>query len=236
MDAEKLILLIQERECLWNHKSEHYHSRDIQRRFWNEVAEETNNKVEELKKKWRGLRDIFRRECKKAIASKSGDQEEYIPKWPYYKIMLFLKDTMTTRDSRGSVPPEVDEGDANESDSEPVLDCTTENDQPSTSQRVSNSPPKKVVKRLRDVSDFDKEERLKMYKEYIEDDSEMQFLKSLHPFLKRIPHFRQMAVRADIMQIFCQEAECSNPRYFHRRRAEWMNGYSPSNHSNHSQV
>lgn len=39
-DLEKFIIYIQERECLWNQKNKHYHSRDIQRRIWNEVAEE----------------------------------------------------------------------------------------------------------------------------------------------------------------------------------------------------
>ena len=36
--SEKLILAIQERECLWNQKNEHYHSRDVQWRTWNEVV------------------------------------------------------------------------------------------------------------------------------------------------------------------------------------------------------
>ena len=41
MDTEKLI---QERECLWNQRSEYYHSRDVQQRIWNEVAEESKSK------------------------------------------------------------------------------------------------------------------------------------------------------------------------------------------------
>nr|XP_022911579.1 uncharacterized protein LOC111422607 [Onthophagus taurus] len=167
MDTEKLILLIQERECLWNQKNDNYHSRDDQRRSWNEVAEESKMKVEELKKKWRGLRDIFRREYKKTTTHRSGDSgEEYIPKWPFYKILFFLKDTITSRDLKCSVP--------DESESDLVRDCPTEDDSesnhhqpsqvrspspqtqmPPISRHVFKSPPKKVAKGPKHPSNFD---------------------------------------------------------------------------------
>lgn len=50
-DFEKFILVIRERERLWNQTNEHYQSSDIRRRIWNGVVEElkikgtyTNNK------------------------------------------------------------------------------------------------------------------------------------------------------------------------------------------------
>lgn len=51
-DSEKLILAIQERECLWNQKNEHYHSRNVQQRTWNEVAEELKIKGTYYKLQW----------------------------------------------------------------------------------------------------------------------------------------------------------------------------------------
>lgn len=64
------------------------------------------------------------------------------------------------------------------------------------------------------MSDFDdkllriEEEKLKLFKQNTQD-SEMQFLMSLHPFLKQIPSSRRLAVRANIMQFLMNEATTS---------------------------
>ncbi|XP_039297226.1 uncharacterized protein LOC111059543 [Nilaparvata lugens] len=252
MDTESLIMLIQERESLWNQKSEYYHSRDVQRRLWNEVAQESKIKVEEVKKKWRGIRDIFRREFKRANAHKSGDPgEDYIPKWPYYKIMLFLKDTITSRDLTGSVPSEVDERD--ESELDVLSEFPPENDiatspqisSPSTqtkipSRTVFKSPPKKASKRPKETSTIDdkllkiEEEKLKLFKGNMAD-SEMQFLMSLYPFLKRVPPARQLAVRASIIRVIDDEntQQYSPSPSFHSSSADECRSHSSSSSMNY---
>lgn len=62
---------------------------------------------DDAKKKWKNLRDTFLKEIKKVKKSRSGDGQEcaeiYTGKWIYYKSMLFLKDTMTPRDTEGNI-------------------------------------------------------------------------------------------------------------------------------------
>lgn len=141
-------------------------------------------------------------------------------------MLFFLKDTMTSRDLKGSVPFIVDEGGADDSELDHVYENATENTtentietmspqtQQSTPRRVFKSPTKKKIKRPKDMSDFDdkllriEEEKLKLFKQNTQD-SEMQFLMSLHPFLKQIPSSRQLAVRANIMQFLMNEATTS---------------------------
>lgn len=134
--------------------------------------------------------------------------------------MFFLKDSFTSRDLKGSVPFIVNGGvaDYSDLDYENATDNTTENTnetisshtQHSNSKRVFKSPINKTSKRPRDMSDFDdkllriEEEKLKLFK-HNNQDSEMQFLMSLHPFLKQISSSRQLAVRANIMQLLMSE-------------------------------
>lgn len=67
---------------------------------------------DDAKKKWKNLRDTFLKEIKKVKKSRSGDAQEcaeiYTGKWIYYKSMLFLKDTMTPRDTEGYISEEDD--------------------------------------------------------------------------------------------------------------------------------
>ncbi len=54
-----------------------------------------------IKKRWKSLRDNFRAELKKVPAGTSADAalpiDQYLSKWPYFKMMFFLKDSMKGR-------------------------------------------------------------------------------------------------------------------------------------------
>ncbi|KAG5900584.1 hypothetical protein JTB14_022887, partial [Gonioctena quinquepunctata] len=59
----------------------------------------------ELRKKWKYLRDQFSVELGKAKPPRSGDpaDESNIPKWPYFKSMVFLKDIVKPRPSSSNL-------------------------------------------------------------------------------------------------------------------------------------
>ncbi|CAH1954916.1 unnamed protein product [Acanthoscelides obtectus] len=105
IDNEKLISAVREKPPLWNMKDKRYHSRDVQRKLWSKVADEVGvtNNVNEVKKKWKGLRDVFRREYKKV--HKSGDEapEEGSSSWTFFDQMLFLSDIIEPRQLKGNV-------------------------------------------------------------------------------------------------------------------------------------
>lgn len=62
------------------------------------------------RKKWRNLRDQFKKEIKKVVKTKprsgSGIIEEYQCKWVHYVSMLFLKDMETPRSTSGTFSEE----------------------------------------------------------------------------------------------------------------------------------
>lgn len=61
--------------------------------------------VEKVKKKWHGLRDVFRKEFNKAVAGERGEEEdgELTSRWPHFASMLFLTDTIEHRKLEGKV-------------------------------------------------------------------------------------------------------------------------------------
>ncbi|KAL4092213.1 hypothetical protein QTP88_026751 [Uroleucon formosanum] len=62
---------------------------------------------DDVKRRWRNLRDTFLKEKKKVKKCRSGDSQEhaeiYTGKWAYYKSLLFLKDTTTPRNTDGNI-------------------------------------------------------------------------------------------------------------------------------------
>lgn len=58
-----------------------------------------------LKKKWKYLRDQFATESSKIKPPRSGDAagETVTPKWPHFKLLLFLKDIVKARPSSGNL-------------------------------------------------------------------------------------------------------------------------------------
>ncbi|CAH2002785.1 unnamed protein product [Acanthoscelides obtectus] len=137
-------------------------------------------------------------------------------------------DIMTPRTLEGSIP-ESEATDINEADVEHDDDdnISTEQSPPTTpttsqtllpqihqspqsssssSKRLFKSPPKKKNRRQNEAAKYDEaflrieQEKLKYFKGPVQD-SEMLFLMSLHPFLKKIPASQQLSVRADLMQV-----------------------------------
>lgn len=150
--------------------------------------------------------------------------------------MFFLKDTITSRELKGSVPCELVETAASETVA--VGDCPVQdNCEPavlirtpsptirthSIPRRIVKSPAKKVATRVSEAPSFDnkllriEKQKLKLVKKGIED-SEMQFLKSLHPFLRQIPPARQLEVRANLMRVLIDGATSTSPSWVYINR------------------
>ncbi|PNF13591.1 hypothetical protein B7P43_G18142 [Cryptotermes secundus] len=74
--------------------------------------------VEDIKKRWRGLRDTFRKELKKCRDKRygSGGDTSHEPKWAFFNQLWFLTDTVEPRSMTSSVPDVLE--DSNEMDTE----------------------------------------------------------------------------------------------------------------------
>ncbi|CAH1982190.1 unnamed protein product [Acanthoscelides obtectus] len=94
----------------------------------------------QLRKKWKNLRDQFRKEKKKFPTPRSGDAaNETESTWPYFQLMQFLNDDIT---------PEVMTGNLHDSDSDSLNEsCHTEE------QNDVMTPGREVMKRWKHLRD-----------------------------------------------------------------------------------
>ena len=63
----------------------------------------TGKTANELKSRWRNLRDVFARE-KKKMSGRSGDPGCHTSTWKYFKLMTFLLPFIKHRDTESNVP------------------------------------------------------------------------------------------------------------------------------------
>uniref|UniRef100_A0A034WNG7 Transcription factor Adf-1 n=1 Tax=Bactrocera dorsalis TaxID=27457 RepID=A0A034WNG7_BACDO len=113
MDINLLISEVFARPALWDRQNKNYHNRQLVEHLWKSVAREMNLKKEEVKKKWKYIRDQFRAELRKISVPISADsanmESEFNSKWPYFKQLLFLKDQIkkisTIPDESGNEDP-----------------------------------------------------------------------------------------------------------------------------------
>jgi len=98
--------------------------------------------VEEVKKKWRSLRDTFLKEKKKVTKSRSGNSQEgaevYTGKWNYFNLMIFLNDTTTPRKTDNNISDDENEKEYTEENLEALEN--NKNDYFNDSQEYTSSP------------------------------------------------------------------------------------------------
>ncbi|CAG7724463.1 unnamed protein product [Allacma fusca] len=94
---EKLVQSVFLRPCLYDKLNKQKKDRKVTAKAWREIAGECEKSVDQVKKRWRGLRDTFFREMKK-LKSPSGagcDPEfslDVSSTWPWFNQLLFLKE------------------------------------------------------------------------------------------------------------------------------------------------
>ncbi|XP_075738421.1 uncharacterized protein LOC142784507 [Rhipicephalus microplus] len=107
IDNEVLIAAVQHRLPLWMASHRQHKDKIVKAAMWREVAAAVlpnvniDDAAELVQKRWKSLRDKFRRlfvANKKAKSGAGLDDGECITiTWPYFQLLCFLKDTMQTR-------------------------------------------------------------------------------------------------------------------------------------------
>ncbi|XP_039278655.1 uncharacterized protein LOC111044217 [Nilaparvata lugens] len=84
-----LIREVRARPALWNCKDENYKSSVVTRKLWNDIGNIINKTDVEARKKWKSLRDMYRRN----MHPLSTGQSKKI--WKFTESMHFLRDSMS---------------------------------------------------------------------------------------------------------------------------------------------
>ncbi|XP_072141993.1 uncharacterized protein [Dermacentor andersoni] len=108
IDNERLISAVEARTFLWLSRHRDHKNRQKKAALWREVAAivlpGVQDGVTAVQKRWKSLRDKFRRCYNDATSQKSGAgaEEESECSWPFFELLMFLRDTMETRATSGN--------------------------------------------------------------------------------------------------------------------------------------
>lgn len=191
-----------------------------------------------MRKKWKNLRDQYRKEKKKFPTPRSGDGGDEIEStWPYFQLMQFINDDIT---------PEVMTGNLNDSDSESLNEQhnTAEVLSPGTSTCSSHTT---ASKRKKTTSDYRGElielerkkislieQKMASNSDQSEKCDDFHFFMSLLPQMKQFNELQKLRIRNKITQVIIDEAE--RMQFSHRQSYvdnDNYGGYSSGNYANY---
>lgn len=180
---------------------------------------------EDVKRKWRSLRDQFLKELKKIPSNRSGSSQEYASlykgKWCYFRSMLFLKDTAIPRRSDGNIS-DVDE-------TEEIEECNEIDDIDQLSEQniciddnISSPPSISITTTQKKNKRSKKQETGYNFEQQLidletrklaaltappaqTDDEDMHFFKSILPYFKNMSPIQKLRVRNEIQNILIRE-------------------------------
>ncbi|XP_055851047.1 uncharacterized protein LOC129915509 isoform X2 [Episyrphus balteatus] len=81
---EKVIEEVEKNPLLWDVHHKNHKSIYKKMKAWEKIANKLESTIDEVKKKWRGLRDVYSRSY-----NKNPDEKTNI--WPYFKLLMFLE-------------------------------------------------------------------------------------------------------------------------------------------------
>lgn len=105
MSFEEIILEVQGKLEMWLSRHPLYKSRATAKKTWNEIAVKLGLEEEMLKKRWKHLKDQYRKELKKQRISTSGAEAPayFTSSWQYFQLMSFMKDELIPAETVGNL-------------------------------------------------------------------------------------------------------------------------------------
>ncbi|CAL8362336.1 unnamed protein product [Arctogadus glacialis] len=102
---EKLIIAVGSRPILYDQSLYTYRDTTLKDRAWQDVSLEVGETAAECVKRWRSLRDRYRRErVKEKEAQRSGAGADKQPVWRYMAVMGFLAPFLQNRGTTSNLP------------------------------------------------------------------------------------------------------------------------------------
>ncbi|KAH9642694.1 hypothetical protein HF086_014391 [Spodoptera exigua] len=209
-DVDAFISDVEERPAIWDLKSDLYSDRGKKTEAWEElclkfipnfseknVAE--NKAASQLQRKWKSLRDCFKREHSKQMSVKSGSASSSRKPYIYYQQLSFLKNLADTRRDPSPLPNEVHDA--------------TERKRPK-----KNKTNNEDIQAETDILVSISEQLQSRHSNKHEEDADHNFALSLVPHFKQIPNEFKLDAQTDVLM---------EPRSYHTMQPS-TSGYQPT--------
>ncbi|XP_026061144.1 uncharacterized protein LOC113119803 [Carassius auratus] len=105
MNVELLVSLVSEHKELYDKRDSDYKNLDKRELLWSGIAQQMGLDVEEVKHKWKSLRDTYTRK-KREDDCRSGQAAKNKKTWKFMKVMEFLATSTEFRSVHSNISPE----------------------------------------------------------------------------------------------------------------------------------
>ncbi|CAH2240831.1 uncharacterized protein LOC120624438 [Pararge aegeria] len=89
MAAAKLIQLVKERPAIWQVSDKRYKDKSARERAWKEIAKEIGKDDLMIRKRWKNLKDAFRKELKRVLV-----QDIEASSWQHFEQLSFITEAI----------------------------------------------------------------------------------------------------------------------------------------------
>lgn len=170
-----------------------------------------------LKKKWKHLKDQYRKELKKKPDSRSGaEANDWLSSWKYFQSMEFMRHEVMPAPSSGNLNPVEVEGNVdipNEEDSTDVdidmVDSVAASPASQQSPAPSTSQPTPISRKKGNMREemLEIEKKIKLMEkrlnqsneeENLRNDADYLFLRSILPSMKKLSEYQKLRFRGKI--------------------------------------
>ncbi|XP_076034842.1 uncharacterized protein LOC143021317 [Oratosquilla oratoria] len=216
LDIDRFIVELEDRPAIWDVRCNDYSNKIAKAKAWEEMCDifvsgfkemdsaGKNKAAADIQRKWKSLRDCFRRELATTKKEKAGSARESGRKeYMYFKQLSFLLPICKTKPHENEPGEDPTEGRNAEEESQPLASSTYQKKKkkkkktpPSDEQVLFQALAKKVSR---------------------PDDPDKQYLLSLLPDLKSIPESAKLDVKLEFMNIlkrYKQHPTLTNQQYF----------------------
>ncbi|KAL4703889.1 hypothetical protein ACJJTC_006855 [Scirpophaga incertulas] len=193
-DVDAFISDVEERPAIWDLKSDLYSDRGKKTEAWEELClkfipnfseknvAEKNKAASQLQRKWKSLRDCFKREHSKQMSVKSGSASSSRKPYIYYQQLSFLKNLADTRRDPSPLPNEVHDA--------------TERKRPK-----KNKTNNEDIQAETDILVSISEQLQSRHSNKHEEDADHNFALSLVPHFKQIPNEFKLDAQTDVLMV-----------------------------------
>ncbi|XP_063831586.1 uncharacterized protein LOC135080793 isoform X1 [Ostrinia nubilalis] len=206
-DTERLIAEVGARPAIWQQKHPQYKLKHIVKKSWDEIhALFPNYGLVELKKKWKNLKDAYRKELKKNPQMHTSDPNyTYKSLWKYFQDLDFLKDECKDLIEDDEEPATASDNESHDNfvDNLPLATLTSPPDSP---LHQGDRSFKRQLELSSDYQEFERKRRKTMERRSSERNSDnYHFLMSILPEMDRLHSIQKIRLRNKINQALLEE-------------------------------
>ncbi|KAM3961329.1 uncharacterized protein ACR2FA_004669 [Aphomia sociella] len=195
MSFEDIIVRVQSKPALWNVSNPIFKKKAMHKRIWQAMARELNMEETVLKKRWKHLKDQYRKELKKSNVENST----YVSGWQHYDALSFLKEELLSKDRPRNTTQSETESLGNSDDGEDTFEVkrTKKATKDETDDTQDSRKLNTIIKKLNATKQLI-DTKLTAIEDGPRNDPDYMFLMSVLPSIKQLTDIQKLHFRGKV--------------------------------------